>query len=343
MSKDTESSIWVFLEQRENHLADVGLELLGIALRLAAKANRKVGGVLVGYNLEPMIDQVLAYGLDELLVADHPLLETYCNETYAKVIESAVREFHPAALLFGATAMGTDLAPRLAAKLRTGLSAHCIDLALTERGEMAGVVPWLEGNLLGYIYCPRTRPQMASVIPGIFKVPEKTGEKGQVTQLQVNLKEEDRTYRIIEANRDESRSAGLGAAEVVVAGGWGIGRQEDWGLIEELAAALNGAVGATRPAVDEGWADEDEMIGQSGRTVSPRLYIGVGVSGHMHHMVGVKGTELAVGINQDPGAAIFEHCDMGLVGDFRKIIPELIKAIKSYSESNRATSGGEET
>jgi electron transfer flavoprotein alpha subunit len=342
MSKDAESNIWVFLEQRENRLADVGLELLGISLGLAEEPNWKVGGVLVGQDLGPLIDRILPYGLDELLVADHPLLEDYCNETYAKVIESAVREFHPAALLFGATAMGTDLAPRLAAKLRTGLSAHCIDLALTKQGELAGVVPWPEGNLMAHISCPRTRPQMATVIPGIFNVPEKAQARGKVIQLQVNLGEKDRTYRIVETNRDESRSAGLGAADVVVAGGWGIGREEDWRLIEELAAALNGAVGATRPAVDDGWADEDKMIGQSGRTVSPRLYIGVGVSGHMHHMVGIKETELAVGINRDPGAAIFEHCDVGLVGDFRKIVPELIKAIKSYSESNRATSEGEE-
>ena len=196
---------------------------------------------------------------------------------------------------------------------------------------------------MGHIHCPRTRPQMATVIPGIFEMPGKTQAKGEVIRLPVDLEEKDRTYRIIEINRDDNRSTGLGAAEVVVAGGWGVGRREDWRLIEELAAALKGAAGATRPAVDEGWADEDKMIGQSGRTVSPRLYIGVGVSGHMHHMVGIKETELAVGINRDPGAAIFEHCDVGLVGDFRKIVPELIKAIKSYSESNRATSGGEET
>jgi len=331
MSKGAESNIWVFLEQRENRLADVGLELLGKSLRLGAEINWKVAGLLVGHNLEPMIDRILPYGLDELLVADHPLLGTYCNETYAKVIESAVRKFHPEALLFGATAMGTDLAPRLAARLRTGLSAHCIDLALTEQGDLAGVVPWPEGNLMGHIYCPRTRPQMATVIPGIFEMPEKMQAKGRVIQIPVELEEKDRPYRIVETNRDENRSTGLEAAEVVVAGGWGIGSREDWRLIEALAAALNGAAGATRPAVDEGWADEAEMIGQSGRTVSPRLYIGVGVSGHMHHMVGVKGTELAVGINQDPGAAIFEHCDIGLVGDFRKIVPELIKAIKSYS------------
>jgi electron transfer flavoprotein alpha subunit len=331
MSKDVESKIWVFLEQRENRLADVGMELLGKSLRLAAGVNWKVGGVLLGQDLNPMIDQVLAYGLHELVVADHPLLGTYCNETYAGIIESAVRKYHPEVLLFGATAMGTDLAPRLAARLRTGLSAHCIDIVLTEQGELAGVVPWPEGNLMGHIYCPRTRPQMATVIPGIFEKPEKMRARGQVIWIQVNLEEKDRTYRIVETNRDENRSIGLGAAEVVVAGGWGIGRREDWRLIEELAAALKGAAGATRPAVDEGWADEDEMIGQSGRTVSPRLYVGVGVSGHMHHMVGIKGTELAVGINQDPGAAIFEHCDIGLVCDFRKIVPELIKAIKSYS------------
>jgi electron transfer flavoprotein alpha subunit len=331
MSQGAESNIWVFLEQQENRLAHVGLELLGKSLRLAEQVNWRVGGVLVGDDLNPMIDQVLAYGLHELLVADHPLLGAYCNETYAKVIGSAVRKYHPEAFLFGATAMGTDLAPRLAARLRTGLSAHCIDLELTEQGGLVGVVPWPEGNLMGHIHCPRTRPQMTTVIPGIFEMPEKMRARGHVIRIQVTLEERDRTYRIVETNRDENRSTGLGAAEVVVAGGWGIGCQEDWRLIEELAAALKGAAGATRPAVDEGWVHEDQMIGQSGHTVSPRLYIGVGVSGHMHHLVGIKGTELAVGINQDPDAQIFEHCDIGLVGDFRKIVPALIKAVKSYS------------
>ena len=331
MSMDVGNNIWVFLEQRENRLADAGLEVLGKSLRLAGEVNGKVGGVLVGHNLEPMIDQVLSYGLDKLFVADHPVLGSYCNETYAGIIDRAVRKYRPEAVLFGATAMGTDLAPRLAARLRTGLSAHCVDLELTGQGELVGVVPWPEGNLMGHIHCPRTRPQMATVIPGIFEMPGKTQAKGEVIRLPVDLEEKDRTYRIIEINRDDNRSTGLGAAEVVVAGGWGVGRREDWRLIEELAAALKGAAGATRPAVDEGWADEDKMIGQSGRTVSPRLYLGVGVSGHMHHMVGVKGTELAVGINQDPEAPIFEYCDIGLVGDFKKIVPELIKAIKSYS------------
>jgi electron transfer flavoprotein alpha subunit len=333
MSENARSDIWVFIEQRENHLASVGLELLGKSLRLAEQANWKVGGVLLGHDLAPMIDQVMGYGIHELFVADHPLLGSYCNEAYAKVIESAVGKFHPEAFLFGATAMGTDLAPRLAARLRTGLSAHCTDLELTGQGELAGVVPWPEGNLMGHIQCPRTRPQMVTVIPGIFEMPEKTEATatGQVIPIRVDLDENDITYCVMETSRDETHGSELAGAEVVVAGGWGIGTQADWRLIDDLATALNGAVGATRPAVDEGWADENQMIGQSGHTVSPRLYIGIGVSGHLHHMVGIRGTELAVGINRDPEAQIFEHCDIGLVGDFRKIVPHLIKAIKSYS------------
>ncbi len=331
MSGSVESNIWVFIEQRENRLANVGLELLGKSMRLAAQVNWKVGGILVGHNLNPMIDQVMAYGIHELLVADHPLLGNYCNEAYAKVIESAVTKYHPEAFLFGATAMGTDLAPRVAARLRTGLSAHCIDLELSEQGELVGVVPWPEGNLMGHIHCPRTRPQMVTIIPGIFEMPEKTKATGQVIPIQVNLDKIDITYRVMETSRDEMKGSDLPGAEVVVVGGWGIGTRADWRLIDDLAAALNGTVGATRPAVDEGWADENQMIGQSGHTVSPRLYIGIGVSGHMHHMVGIKGTELSVGINQDPEAQIFEHCDMGLVGDFKEIVPALTKAVRSYA------------
>jgi len=330
MSERKQNNIWVFLEQREKRPANVGLELLGKAQRLAEPAHGKVCGVLVGHNLEPLIDQVMAYGIHELLIADHPLLEPYCNETFVKVLESAVKEHHPDAFLFGATAVGTDLAPRLAARLRTGLSAHCIDLELTEQG-VVGVVPWPEGNLLGHVHCTRTRPQMATVIPGIFEMPKKTGFTGQVIPIQANLEEKDRTYRVLEITREKPRENELAGAEVVVAGGWGVGSKVDWELIKELAAVLNGAVGATRPAVDEGWAHEDQMIGQSGHSVSPQLYIGVGLSGHIHHMVGIKGAKLTVGINQDPEAAIFNHCDLGLVGDLKEIVPALIKAIKSYS------------
>ena len=331
MNQVAESKIWVFVEQRHGRVAEVGLELVGKALALGSCIRWKVAAVLVGSGLGPLADRLLTYGVDEVLVADDPLLEDYCNLAYVKALEGGIRAWRQEVLLLGATAMGTDLAPRLAARLRTGLSAHCIDLQLTPEGGLLSVVPGCGGNVMACVTCPRTRPQVATVMPGIFGVPEPGEARGRILQIETRLEPEDIAYRTVEVKREEVPKGALETAEVVVAGGWGIGAKADWRYIEELAAALNGAVGATRPPVDEGWAEEKQMIGQSGRTVRPRLYIGVGISGHMHHLVGIKGPELAVGINRDPNAAIFDHCDLGLVGDFKEIIPALIEAIRAQA------------
>jgi len=330
MTITVESKIWVFVEQRQGRVAEVGLELLGKALALAKPIDWKVAAFLVGHHLNDLADQVLAYGAHEVLVADDPLLVDYCNETHVKVLADAVKEWQPEVFLLGATAMGVDLGPRLAARLRTGLSAHCIDLEMTSEGELLAVIPWPGGNLVGRIRCPRTRPQMATVLPGLFEMPRSGEVKGGKIHIETALREKDITYRVVGICRDEALKGGLETAEVVVAGGWGIGSQSNWEYIKQLASELNGAVGATRPPVDEGWAEENQMIGQSGRKVSPKLYIGIAISGHMHHLVGIKGAGLRVAINQDPGAPIFDFCDIGLVGDFREIVPALIKAIQTH-------------
>jgi electron transfer flavoprotein alpha subunit len=331
MSEAPQSKIWVFVEHRHGRFAEAGLELLGKASALGKQSQWKIAAVLVGHQLGPLVDEVLTYGPDEVLVLDHPLLADYCSQAYVKALEGPALEWRPEVFLLGATALGADLAPRLAARLRTGLSAHCIDLDLTPDGQLLSVVPGWGGSVLARISCPSTRPQMATVMPGVFDLPEPGANRGRVIPINVRLQPEDVTYRVVEVKREEVPKSRLEAAEVVVAGGWGVGSKADWRLIEDLADALNGAVGATRPPADEGWADEKQMIGQSGVTVHPRLYIGVGISGHMHHLVGLKNTEFTVAVNSDPEAAIFCHCDQGLVGDFREIVPALIKAIKTFS------------
>jgi len=328
-----QSKIWVFVEQRQGRLAEVGLEMLGKAMALAETAKWKVAAVLVGDQLASLAQNLLSFGTDEVVVIEDPLLADYCNQAYVKALEAPIRAHKPEVLLLGATALGTDLAPRLAARLRTGLSAHCIDLDLTSDGEIFAVVPGWGGHIMAKVSCPRTRPQMATVMPGVFAVPEPGARSGKIVIVKPDISPQDITYRVLETRREEIPKSGLQAAEVVVAGGWGIGSKPDWHYVEDLASALNGAVGATRPPVDEGWADEKQMIGQSGITVRPRLYIGVGISGHMHHLVGLKSTELTVAINSDPKAAIFHYCDLGLVGDFKEILPVLVKAIKAYSGS----------
>ena len=326
-----QSKVWVYAEQRQGRLADVGLELLGKTLELARPAGWKVASVLVGHSSVEFSERLLSFGPDEVLVADHPLLGSYCSQSYARVLESSVRKYEPEVFLLGATAMGSDLAARLAARLRTGLSAHCIGLELSPEKKLVAVVPGWGGNVLARVTSPYTHPQMATVMPGVFDMPKERKVIGRVIPLDVDLKPEDVTYRVLEIKEEAVQDDALERAEVVIAGGWGVGSKADWQWVEDLASALKGAVGATRPPVDECWARDDQMIGQSGRTVHPRLYIGVGISGQMHHMVGIKGAELIVAINQDPQAPIFEQCDIGLVGDFREIIPHLIKLIQSYS------------
>lgn len=337
MDEIVQSQIWVFAEQRQGRLAEVGLELLGKALELAHPAGWKVASVLVGHSLNELIERVLSFGADEVLVADHPLLGSYCSQSHAKVLENSIRQHKPEVFLLGATAMGSDLGARLAARLRTGLSAHSIGLELSSEKKLFAIVPGWGGNVLARIYSPYTQPQMATVMPGVFDMPMERKVAGRIIPIDVDLKPEDVTYQVLEIRREAVQENTLEKAEVVIAGGSGIGSKADWEWVKGLASALKGAVGATRPPVDEGWAREDQMIGQSGRTVHPKLYIGVGISGQMHHMVGIKEAELMVAINQDPQAPIFEQCDLGLVGDFKEIVPALVRAIQDYKKRAMAS------
>ena len=332
MAKTPRSKVWVFAEHRERKLAEVGLELLGKSFELTELTGQKVALVLMGDQLNRFYEELLSFGADEILVAEHALLKSYCSQTYVKVLENAIRKHQPEIFLLGATAMGTDLGARLAARLRTGLAARCIDLRISSEKKLLAVVPGWGGNVLATVHSPFTNPQMATVTPGVFDMPKRRNVTGRIIPLEVKLKPGDVTYQILEIRREEVQELALERAEVVIAGGWGIGSREDWQWIESLASALNGGVGATRPPVDEGWAKEKQMIGQSGRTIHPKLYIGIGISGEMHHMVGIKGVEMIVAINQDPQALIFEWCDLGLVGDYKEIIPPLIKAIQNYKE-----------
>jgi len=328
-NQGVQSEIWVFAEQRQGELVEVGQELLGRALELAHPAGWKVASVLVGYaSEETLCKQLLSFGADEIIVADHPLLRSYCSQSYAKILGKLVREYNPKVFLLGATAMGSDLGARLAARLRTGLSAHCIGLELSPEKKLLAVVPGWGGNVLARIYSPHTQPQMATVMPGVFEMPQEKEATGRIVTVDVDLNPEDETYQILEVKREAGQEQALEKADVIIAGGWGIGSREDWLLVEDLAKALHGMVGATRPPVDEGWAKENQMIGQSGRTAHPKLYIGIGISGAMHHMVGVQNADFIIAVNRDPEAEIFKMCDLGIVGDFKEILPGLTREIR---------------
>ena len=327
--------IWVFMEQRGGVLHEVGLELLGKARELAAVQGGTVAALLLGVDVAPLADQAIAYGADLVLVAEHPALEPYRLLPYTAILAQACRERQPSILLFGATAMGLELAPRLAARLDTGLSAHCIDLQLAADGLLLQMVPGWGGGVVATIKCPVHRPQMATVMPGVWEKSKPARRVGQVVNLAVPGDLDVSGPQVLEIHREEPQARPLEKAEVVVAGGFGIGGREGWKLLEELAGLLWGVVGATRPPVDEGWAAEEQMIGTSGKTVRPRLYIGVGISGMSHHVVGMDGSEVVVAINADPRAQLFEVADICLVGDFREIIPPLLQEIRHRLQGNQ--------
>lgn len=321
--------VWVFAEQRNGELHDVSLELLGKARELADCSASKVVAVLMGYKVRDLTQRLIDHGADLVILADDRCLEIYRLLPYTHIFERLIREQAPDVVLMGATAMGVELAPRIAARLRTGLSAHCIDLRLDNEGNLLQVVPGWGGGIVATIACPDHRPQMSTVMPGAMTVLPKTARQGRIENVSVELPDSDMGPEIIEVERVPVMGQPLEKADVVVAGGWGIGSEENWSLLEELARLLGGAVGTTRPPVDEGWAREDQMIGQSGKTVRPALYIGVGISGVMHHVVGMDQSKYIISINSDPNADIFELSDIIIAEDFKKILPPLIEEIKS--------------
>jgi electron transfer flavoprotein alpha subunit len=337
MNADNYNGIWVFAEQRSGDLHEVSLELLGKAKELTGQSKSRITAVLLGHQVKPLAQNLINYGADSVLVADDLQLDTYRLLPYAIVTEGLIREYQPKILLMGATAMGVELAPRVAAKVRTGLSAHCIDLKLDDKGQLLQVVPGWGGGVVATISCPDHRPQMATVMPGTMKALSPAERKGEVKEIDVQLPDKDLGPEVLEVRREKPEGLPLEKTEVVVAGGWGIGSEENWRMLEELAHLLGGAVGATRPPVDEGWAQEGQMIGQSGKTVRPALYIGVGISGVMHHVVGMDQSKHVITINSDPTADIFETSDVIVVEDFnvivvedfKKILPSLIEEIRS--------------
>jgi len=328
--------IWVYAEQRGGVLNDVGLELISKARELAAPDGGSVSALLLGHKVQGLIEDLTIHGAHRIILADHPLLEPYRLMPHVSVLEKACRQYDPDIMLFGATSMGVELAPRLAARLNTGLSAHCIDLGIDEEGRLLQMVPGWGGGVVATIKCPRHRPQMATVMPGVMKKSAHPGERAETLRLEITGDLDTSGPRILEIHREEPKSMPLDAAEVVVAGGWGIGGKEGWAFLEELSTLLCGAVGATRPPVDEGWVKEEQMIGQSGKIVRPRLYIGIGISGMMHHVVGMDESDCIVAINTDPKAPIFEVADLVIQGDYRAILPPLIDAVRK-----RRLDGGE--
>ena len=329
MNEKKSADVWVFAEQRDGGLHDVSLELLGKASELASQAGGAVVAVLMGHQVRQLAQILVNHGAHIVFVADDPRLEQYRLLPYTHVLESLIKKHKPGIVLMGATAMGVELAPRVAARLRTGLSAHCIDLKLDEKGNLLQMVPGWGGGIVATIACPDHRPQMSTVMPGAMRALPEEEREGRIEDVSIDLPDLNMGPEVLGVERTVAGEQPLEKAEVVVAGGWGVGGKENWHLLEELARLLGGAVGATRPPVDEGWARESQIIGQSGKTIRPTLYLGIGISGVMHHIVGMDQSKHVISINSNPNADIFQASDIIVAQDFMKIVPPLISELKS--------------
>lgn len=324
-------NIWVFVETEGGKAKNVGLELLAPGRMLADKKGEKLVAVIVGSALEPAIEAVSAYNVDMIIAADSADYAYYDTMAFTYCLHTLVEKYKPSVLMIGATNNGRDFGPRLACRLRTGLTADCTGLDIDEEtGDVAWTRPAFGGNLMATILCSKTRPQIGTVRPGVFKKPEPfAGAAPELIRESVPVPEGVRNTKIVDSVREAAgEMVNLEDAEIIVSGGRGLGKPENFSLVRDLAAALGGTVGASRAAVDAGWIEHVHQVGQTGKTVGPKLYIACGISGAIQHLAGMSGSDYIVAINTDPEAPIFRVADYGIVGDVKEVLPALTAEIK---------------
>lgn len=342
---------WVFIEQEEGKIHPVAWELFGVARRLASEikdeldstgARAVVEGVLLGKDVGQLADEAFHYGAERVYVIDDPVLEHFRNKPYYTGLVALVKKYQPEVFLIGATTLGRDLAGSVATKLETGLTADCTQLQMGEaRGGthklLLATRPAFGGNVIATIVCRNHQPQMATVRPRVFPTPERQPDgKGEIVPENLGLDEKDISAKIVEILRNQSAGVKIEYADVIVSGGRGLGGPEGFALIEQLANELGGVVGSSRPCVDAGWISYDHQVGQTGKTVRPKLYIAVGISGAIQHKVGMQDSDFILAINRDPKAPIFDVATLGIVGDLHDVVPALIKEIHHLKEAQHA-------
>ena len=323
-------NVFVIAEQRDGELQKVSTELIGKARELADDLGQEVYAILLGENVKAKADVLIHHGADKVIVVDHPLLKEYVTEPYAKSIYTIVERYDPEIVLFGATSIGRDLAPRLAARIHTGLTADCTGLAIDEETRLIRMTrPAFGGNLMATIVCQNFRPQMATVRPGVMTPMENDNDrKGEVIMEDVGLTDADMNVKIIEVAKEEKKKLDITEARVLVSGGRGLGGPEGFDLLAELAEAMEGEISSSRASVDAGWIEKARQVGQTGKTVRPDIYFALGISGAIQHLAGMEESGLIIAINKSDSAPIFDVADLGIVGDLNKVLPKLIEQYK---------------
>ena len=325
--------IWVFAEQREGRLSRVSMELLGKARELGNILNEEVSAILLGFHVKKLADELFEYGADNVYIAEHDQLKDYLTLPYTKVLEELVRQEKPNIFLMGATHVGRDLAPRLSRRVGVGLTADCTELSIDpEDGILLQTRPAFGGNIMATIENRYSRPQMATLRPGVMETLKEPGKKGKVVIHRVSLAREDMGVELLDKVKEKKKPLDLAEARIIVAGGKGVGGAEGFDMLKGLAGILNGEVAGTRAAVEEGWIPSGLQIGQTGQSVRPELYIACGISGAIQHRAGMQNSRYVIAVNKDPRAPIFQVTDWGIVGDLHDVVPRLIEELESLHD-----------
>ncbi|MFH1613673.1 MAG: electron transfer flavoprotein subunit alpha/FixB family protein [Planctomycetota bacterium] len=333
-----DGQVWVFAEQHYGRLAETPLELMGRARELADKLAVNVGAVLIGDGVKGLCDKLVQYGADKVYLVQHPLLEHYQTNSYAKVLYDLIHKYEPQIVLYGATITGRDLAPRIASAAKAGLTADCTDLQIgdhkaSKNGDvyknlLFQIRPAFGGNIIATIINYDRWPQMATVREGVMPlVNPDVARKGEIVEEHANITNDQLPLEILREHRREKK-VNLKAARIIVAGGAGVGSKDNFRIVYDLANCLGAAPGASRAAVDLGFIDRDHQVGQTGTTVRPSLYIAVGISGAIQHQAGMSQSQKIIAINNDPDAPIFNVAHYKILGDLNEIVPRMIKAIR---------------
>ena len=323
-------NVWVYVEVFGGKAKNVGLEIIGPGKKIAEAAGDKVVAVLVGSDLDDAAKAAVSYGADQIITVGGDSYAEYFVESYVYALEQLVTKYKPAAFLFGATSNGRELAPRLAARLKTGVAADCTGIEVGDGGVIQWTRPVYSGRFLSVVECAEARPQIGTVRPGIFKRGEPdTARTAEIVKEEIALPAGAVHTSIIEKITEAAEGAvKLEDAEIIVSGGRGLGKPENFSLVKDLADLLGGVVGASRAAVDAGWINHVHQVGQTGKTVGPKLYIACGISGAIQHLAGMSGSDVIIAINRDADAPIFEIADYGIVGDLKEVLPAFTAAVK---------------
>ncbi len=325
-------NVWVFIEVVRGKIKGVSLELLGQGRKMADDLGEKLVAIIPGNEIEDFAKMAIHYGADEAIVVDQKELKDYSTDGYIKAMCTLIKKYNPAVLLIGATNNGRDLGPRVSSRMQTGLTADCTELGVdSETRLVKWTRPAFGGNLMATILCPDHRPQIGTVRPGVFKKPEEdTGRKGEIVHETVEFGPDEIRTRIVEVITEAGGAdVNLEEAEIIVSGGRGVGGPEGFEVLKELADEIGAQIGASRAAVDSGWISSLHQVGQTGKSVGPKIYIACGISGAIQHVAGMSSSDVIIAINKDPDAPIFNIADYGIVGDLFEIIPELTKRIRS--------------